>query len=74
MTSLGADGDRRMAGIMPGDMRAISTVMHHGARRFALIAQAALVNGDLARVLDAPVEVTQQCVACHAGYRLADAP
>lgn len=74
MTSLEAHGARHMAGMMPEGMQAIGTAMHHGASRFALIAQEASVSGDLARALGVLSEVTQQCVACHAGYRLADAP
>ena len=74
MTSLEAHGARHMAGMMPEGMQAIGTAMHHGASRFALSAQESSVSGDLPRALGALADVTQQCVACHAGYRLADAP
>jgi hypothetical protein len=70
MTSLEAHGARHMATMMPESMQAIGTAMHRAASRFAMTAQAAAVDGDLARALGGLAEVTQQCVACHAGYRL----
>jgi cytochrome c556 len=48
--------------------------MHRAASRFAMTAQAAAVDGDLARALGGLAEVTQQCVACHADYRLVTSP
>jgi cytochrome c556 len=48
--------------------------MHHAASRFAVTAQEAAVTGDLARALGGLAEVTQQCVACHAAYRLLPGP
>jgi hypothetical protein len=74
MTSLEAHGARHMAGMMPEGMQAVGTAMHHTASRFALIAQEGSVSGDLPRVLGALADVTQHCVACHANFRLADAP
>jgi hypothetical protein len=74
MSSLEAHGARHMAARMPEGMQAIGTGMHHAASRFAVTAQAAAVNGDLARALGGLAEVTQQCVACHAGYRLVASP
>ena len=44
--------------------------MHHAASRFAIVAQEAAVTNDLPRALAALAEVTQQCTACHAGFRL----
>jgi hypothetical protein len=71
MTSLEAHGARHVAGFMPEGMQAIGTAMHHAASRFAVTAQEVAVTGDLARALGGLAEVTRQCVACHAGYRLA---
>jgi hypothetical protein len=70
MTSLEAHGARHMADMMPEGMQAIGTAMHHTASRFAVTAQEAAVTGDLSRALGALSEIIQQCVACHAGYRL----
>ena len=55
---------------MPQDMQATGTAMHHAASRFALVAQEVAVTRDLAQPLKALSEVTAQCVACHAAYRL----
>jgi cytochrome c556 len=44
--------------------------MHKAASRFAVTAQEAGVTRDLPRALGALSEVTTQCVACHAAYRL----
>ena len=71
MTSLDAHGARHVAGFMPEGMQAIGTAMHHAASRFAVTAQEAAVTSDLPRALGGLAEVTRQCVACHAGYRLA---
>jgi hypothetical protein len=71
MTSLDAHGARHVAGFMPDGMRATGTAMHHAASRFAVTSQEAAVTGDLRRALEGLAEVTRQCVACHAGYRLA---
>jgi hypothetical protein len=74
MTSLDAHGARHVAGLMPEGMQATGTAMHHAASRFAVTAQEAAVTGDLARALGGLAEVTQQCVACHAAYRLLPGP
>jgi hypothetical protein len=74
MTSLEADGSRHMAGMMAEGMQTIGTALHHAASRFAITAQEVSVSGDLHRALSALAEVTQQCVACHAGLRLANVP
>jgi len=71
MTSLDAHGARHVAGFMPEGMQAIGTAMHHAASRFAVTSQEAAVTDDLRRALEGLAEVTRQCVACHAGYRLA---
>ena len=59
-----------VAGFMPKGMQDTGTAMHQAASRFAVIAQEAAVTRDLTRALGALSQVTQQCVACHAGYRL----
>ncbi len=74
MTSLDAHGARHVAGFMPEGMQATGTAMHHAASRFAMTTQEAAVTGDLARALGGLAEVTQQCVACHAAYRLLPGP
>lgn len=74
MTSLEAHGARHMAGMMPEGMRAAGTAMHHAASRFTRAAQEAAVTNDLPRALAGLAEVTQQCAACHAGYRLTPGP
>jgi hypothetical protein len=70
MTSLESHGARHMAEVMPQGMQAIGTGMHHAASRFAVTAQEAGVSRDLPRALAALSEVTAQCVACHAAYRI----
>jgi hypothetical protein len=59
-----------MAGFMPKDMQEIGTGMHRAASRFARTAQEAAVEGGVPKALDALADLTRQCVACHAGYRL----
>ena len=70
MSSLEAHGASHMAGFMPKGMQDTGTAMHQAASRFAVIAQETGVTRDLPRVLGALNQVTLQCVACHAGYRL----
>ncbi len=70
MTSLESHGAAHMAGFMPKGMQEIGNNMHRAASRFAVKAQDAQVTRDLPRALGALSEVSQQCVACHAGYRL----
>jgi hypothetical protein len=70
MSSLEAHGASHMAGFMPKEMQEIGDNMHRAASRFAVVAQDAQVTRDLPRTLRALSEVTQQCVTCHAGYRL----
>lgn len=66
MSSLVAHNAAHMAPYMPKAMQAIGTEMHHTASRFALTAK----EGDLTRTLADLAAVTQQCVACHAAYRI----
>lgn len=70
MTSLESHGAAHMAGFMPKGMQEIGNNMHRAASRFSVKAQEAQVTRDLPRALGALSEVSQQCVACHAGYRL----
>lgn len=70
MSSLQTHGASHMAPYMPKGMQETGTAMHHAASRFALTAQEAAVANDMPRALGALAELTQQCTACHAGYRL----
>jgi cytochrome c556 len=66
MTSLAQHGGAHMAPYMPQAMQDIGTEMHRAASRFARSAH----EGDLKKALADLGDVTQQCVACHAGYRV----
>jgi cytochrome c556 len=70
MSSLQSHGASHMAPYMPKPMQDIGTNMHHAASRFARTAQEAAVNNDLPRALGALGELTRQCVACHASFKL----
>jgi hypothetical protein len=70
MSSLAAHGASHLAAFMPKAMQDTGTAMHQAASRFAVVAQEAGVTRDLPRALGALSQVTMQCVACHAGYRL----
>jgi len=70
MSSLASHGASHMAPYMPQPMRAIGAQMHRAASQFALIAQEASVSADLPRAVKGLSAVTQQCVACHAAYRI----
>lgn len=70
MSSLQAHGASHMAPYMPKGMQDIGTAMHRSASRFARTAQEAAVTNDLPRTLNALADLTQQCTACHASYRL----
>jgi len=70
MSSLEAHGAAHMAGFMPKPMQEIGTQMHRAASRFAVEAQDASASNDLKPALAALGAVMQQCVACHAAYRL----
>lgn len=66
MSSLESHDAPRMAPFMPKTMQNIGTEMHRRASRFAVIAQ----EGDLPKSLAALADITNECVACHALYRL----
>jgi len=70
LSSLDDHGAAHMAGFMPEPMQAIGTRMHQAASRFARAAQDAGADGNLAKAVDALSQVTAQCVACHAAYRV----
>jgi cytochrome c556 len=70
MSSLQGHGASHMAPFMPKPMQDIGTNMHRAASRFARTTQEAAVTNDIPRALGALAELTQQCNACHAGYRL----
>jgi hypothetical protein len=70
MSSLEAHGAAHIAPFMPQAMQDIGTQMHRAASRFAVEAQNASVGNDVRPALAALGAVMQQCVACHASYRL----
>ena len=70
MSSLQNHGASHMAPYMPKTMQDIGTNMHRAASRFARTAQEAAVGNDLPRALGALCELTRQCVACHASFKL----
>ena len=70
MSSLELHGAAHIAPMMPSGMQDIGTQMHRAASRFAVEAQNAGVTNDLRPALAALGAVMQQCVACHATYRL----
>jgi cytochrome c556 len=55
---------------MPEGMQAIGTRMHRAASQFSLVVNDTSVTGDVKPALAALANLTEQCVACHAGYRL----
>ncbi len=70
LSSLKAHHADELGKHMPKEMRAIGWKMHSAASRFAIAAQNAGVTDDLRPALAALAEVTAQCTACHAGYRV----
>ena len=70
MSSLELHGAAHIAPYMPQGMQDIGTQMHRAASRFAVEAQNASVNNDVRPALAALGAVMQQCIACHAAYRL----
>ncbi len=70
MGAMQAHGGHHMAPYMPDGMRTIGSAMHRDASRLALGARDAEVRGDQAGALTGLAEVMQQCVACHAAYRV----
>lgn len=70
MSSLELHGAAHIAPFMPQGMQDIGTNMHRAASRFAVEAQNGSVSNDVRPALAALGAVMQQCVACHAAYRL----
>jgi len=70
MSSLELHGAAHIAPFMPQGMQDIGTQMHRSASRFVVEAQNASVANDVRPALAALSTVMQQCVACHAAYRL----
>ena len=70
MSSLASHGAAHMAPYMPKPMQVIGTEMHRAASQFAIVAQDASVDRDLARALKSLSAVTERCIACHAEYRI----
>jgi len=70
MSSLELHGAAHIAPFMPQAMQDIGTQMHRAASRFAIDAQTASASNDLRPALASLGIVMQQCVACHAAYRL----
>ena len=59
-----------MAKFMPEPMRAMGLAMHESASAFAVAAAKTPPGGDPRPALEALAQVTRNCVACHAAYRL----
>ena len=70
MSSLELHGAAHIAPFMPQGMQDIGTEMHRAASRFAVEAQNASVSNDVRPALAALGAIMQQCIACHAAYRL----
>ncbi len=70
MSSLELHGAAHIAPFMPQGMQDIGTQMHRAASRFAIDAQTASVSNNVRPALASLGTVMQQCVACHAAYRL----
>jgi hypothetical protein len=70
MSSLAAHGAHEVAKYMPQGMQDTGSAMHRSASRFAVAAQDAAATNDVKPALAALAEVTANCVACHAAYRL----
>ena len=70
MTSLTAHGAHEVAQYMPKGMQQAGSAMHRSASRLSTAALDAAVTKDVRPALAALAEVTANCVACHAAYRL----
>jgi hypothetical protein len=70
MSSLPVHGAHEVAKYMPKGMQDAGTAMHRSASRFSVAALDAAVTNDVKPALAALAEVTANCVACHAAYRL----
>jgi hypothetical protein len=70
MSSLDAHGASHMSQFLPQEMGQIGMKMHRAASRFSIAAINAELEGGQTKALSALSEVIQQCVACHAGYKV----
>ena len=73
MSSLSTHGAAHLGKFMPDAMGKIGTQMHRAASRFVVAAQDAELEPSKAsqrKVYRALQEVTQNCNACHQGYRI----
>jgi hypothetical protein len=70
MGSLELHGAAHIAPFMPQGMQDIGSRMHRAASRFAIDAQSASASNDVRPALASLGAVMEQCVACHAAYRL----
>ena len=70
MTSLKTHGSDEVAPYMPAPMQRMGNEMHRAGSRLALEIANASATGNLRGPLEALGELSAQCVACHASYRL----
>lgn len=70
MSSLTLHGAHEVAKYMPEGMQAVGTAMHRNASRLALAVRDAAATNDMKPVFEALSNLSAQCVACHAGYRV----
>ncbi len=70
MSSMDTHGASHMGKLMPKEMGAIGTNMHHAASRFALATRDAEIEGGLEKAFGALSEVMKGCVACHTAYKI----
>jgi len=70
MSSLDAHGASHMSQFLPKEMGQIGMKMHRAASRFSITAVNAELEGGQTKALSALSDVIQQCVACHAGYKV----
>ena len=73
MSSLSLHGAAHMGKFMPKEMGAIGTQMHRAASRFVVVARDAELEPGLnsqRKVYKALQEITENCNACHLGYRI----
>jgi len=70
LSSLESHGASHMSQFLPEEMGQIGMNMHRAASRFSIAAKDAELEGGQFGALSALSEVIQQCVACHAGYKV----
>ena len=70
LSSLESHGASHMNQFLPQEMGQIGMKMHRAASRFAIAVKDAELEGGHPRALSALSEVIQQCVACHAGFKV----